>query len=193
MKILLFGVSCVGKSTVGEILAKKLGYKYFDLDDEVKKYYNTTLDKFVKTGWLNERDGKRGKVLRNIIDHNDDLVLAVTPMYYIVSIKRYIQTPDFLRIELYDSPENIFERVIYTDENDEFYEDEEYKQSHKKEIIREIKKDITCYGAKYKSIGMSGRFNVNGESAETVADRLITEYNLKGGLQVKIVFNSELL
>ena len=39
---------------------------------------------------------------------------------------------------------------------------------------------------------MSGRFNVNGESAETVADRLITEYNLKGGLQVKIVFNSEL-
>ena len=38
MKILLFGVSCVGKSTVGEILAKKLGYKYFDLDDEVKKY-----------------------------------------------------------------------------------------------------------------------------------------------------------
>ena len=44
---------------------------------------------------------------------------------YIKGIKRYIQTPDFLRIELYDSPENIFERVIYTDENDEFYEDEE--------------------------------------------------------------------
>ena len=50
MKILLFGVSCVGKSTVGEILAKKLGYKYFDLDDEVKKYFNTTIDNFVNTG-----------------------------------------------------------------------------------------------------------------------------------------------
>jgi shikimate kinase len=192
MKILLFGVSCVGKSTVGEILAKKLGYKYFDLDDEVKKYFNTTIDNFVNTGWLYDRDMKRGEVLRNIIHHNDDLVLAVTPVYYITGIKRYIQSPDFLRIELYDSPENIFERIIYTDENDEVYDNEEYKQSHRKELIREIKKDITCYGAKYKSIGMSGRFNINGDSAEAVADRLITEYNLKGGLQVKIVFNSEL-
>jgi shikimate kinase len=34
MKILLFGVSCVGKSTVGQILAQKLNYKFYDLDDE---------------------------------------------------------------------------------------------------------------------------------------------------------------
>ena len=106
MKILLFGVSCVGKSTVGEILAKKLGYKYFDLDDEV-------------------------------------------------------------------------------------YDNEEYKQSHRKELIREIKKDITCYGAKYKSIGMSGRFNINGDSAEAAADRLITEYNLKEGFRLNIVINTD--
>lgn len=37
MKILIFGVSNVGKTTTGEILANKLGYKFYDLDDEVKK------------------------------------------------------------------------------------------------------------------------------------------------------------
>jgi len=29
MKIILVGVSCVGKSTIGKILAEKMGYKFF--------------------------------------------------------------------------------------------------------------------------------------------------------------------
>lgn len=34
MNICLFGVSNVGKSTTGKLLAEKLGYSYYDLDDE---------------------------------------------------------------------------------------------------------------------------------------------------------------
>ena len=34
MKILLFGVSNVGKTTIGTMLAKQLGYSYYDLDEE---------------------------------------------------------------------------------------------------------------------------------------------------------------
>ena len=37
MTILLFGVSNVGKSTIGELLAHKLNFSFFDLDDEIKK------------------------------------------------------------------------------------------------------------------------------------------------------------
>ena len=39
MKIILVGVSCVGKSTVGRILADQVGYKFFDFDFEVEKYF----------------------------------------------------------------------------------------------------------------------------------------------------------
>ena len=39
MKILIWGVSCVGKTTVGSLLAKKLNYKFIDLNDEIKKRY----------------------------------------------------------------------------------------------------------------------------------------------------------
>lgn len=37
MNILLFGVSNVGKSVSGRLLADLLGYSFYDLDDEVKK------------------------------------------------------------------------------------------------------------------------------------------------------------
>lgn len=37
MVILLFGVSNVGKTVTGEILARKLNYIFFDLDEETKK------------------------------------------------------------------------------------------------------------------------------------------------------------
>ncbi len=37
MNILLFGVSNVGKSVTGKLLAQRLEYDFYDLDDEVKK------------------------------------------------------------------------------------------------------------------------------------------------------------
>ncbi len=37
MKIVLFGVPCVGTSTLGEKLAGKIGYSFYDLVDEIKK------------------------------------------------------------------------------------------------------------------------------------------------------------
>lgn len=36
MRIILVGVPCVGKSTIGKLLAEKLGYKFFDFDFEVE-------------------------------------------------------------------------------------------------------------------------------------------------------------
>ena len=62
--VLLFGVSCVGKTTLGALLAQSLGYEFFDLDEETKKYYSMTLEEFVHTGTLRERDIMRGHLLK---------------------------------------------------------------------------------------------------------------------------------
>ena len=42
MNILLFGVSNVGKSVSGKLLASHLNYVFYDLDEEVKKDQNMT-------------------------------------------------------------------------------------------------------------------------------------------------------
>ena len=33
MKILIWGVPCVGKTSIGRLLAKKLNYKYIDMNE----------------------------------------------------------------------------------------------------------------------------------------------------------------
>ena len=39
MKILLFVVSNVGKTTLGSMLAKRLGYNFYGLDEDVKRAF----------------------------------------------------------------------------------------------------------------------------------------------------------
>ena len=43
MKILIFGMCNIGKSTVGEFLARKLGYDFIDMDAKIKEKYGTML------------------------------------------------------------------------------------------------------------------------------------------------------
>ncbi len=62
MNILLFGISNVGKSTTGRLLAERLGYRYYDLDEEVKSRCHMTLEKFVHTVWPYERDKIRDEI-----------------------------------------------------------------------------------------------------------------------------------
>ena len=37
MKILIWGIPCVGKTDIGKMLAKKLNYKYFDMNEIIKR------------------------------------------------------------------------------------------------------------------------------------------------------------
>jgi len=43
MQILLTGVACVGKSSIGKKLAEDIGYVFFDLDVEIEKYYKKSI------------------------------------------------------------------------------------------------------------------------------------------------------
>ena len=45
--ILLFGVSNVGKTTTGRLLADQLNAKFYDLDEEIKTAYGMTLEMFI--------------------------------------------------------------------------------------------------------------------------------------------------
>lgn len=49
MKICLFGVSNVGKTTVWKLLAERLDIKFIDLDEEVKNRLKMSLEEFVNT------------------------------------------------------------------------------------------------------------------------------------------------
>lgn len=178
MNILLFGISNVGKTKTGQLLASKLKYKFYDMDEEVKLYLHTTLEEFVNTVWPYERDKIRGKILGNLISCEENKVIAVAPIYYSRMFNKYLQRNDVLAIELQDSPVNIFNRLVFSDENDRVYKDDEYRDAHASYYLREIKKDITYYKKAFSKI--TNKFNIDNDPPEQVVGRLMEQFELKG-------------
>ncbi len=126
INILFFGISNVGKSSTGKVLAQSLGFDFYDLDDEVKKAFGITLEEFVSTGNLKERDCKRCCVLKDIISKsNRSKVIAVTLISNDEHLSDIVSNDNTLSIELQDSVENIFDRLVFSDENDVIYKDDE--------------------------------------------------------------------
>ena len=178
MTILLFGISNVGKSITGELLAKQLGYHFYDLDEEVKRRRQTTIETFVTTIILEERDYIRGNIIGEIFDEDtENKVIAITPMTFYDNFEDYLEYPDVLAIELRDTPDNIFNRLAFSDENDVLYFDDDYKNAHAKHYLDEIAKDLEWYGQCNKKV--TNKFEMNGDIPEEVVSRLIAEYNLK--------------
>ena len=174
--ILLFGISNVGKTTVGMHLAKRLCFAFFNLDEKMKKTYKTTLEAFVNTGTLQVRDNKRGRVIREIMSKPEDKVFAISPISHAENFNKVLLQPGVLAIELQDSPENIFDRLVFSDENDVIYKDDEYKNQHKAHYISEIKEDIRWYKRSFAKV--TNKLFMNNEPVEMVVDRIIKDYQL---------------
>ena len=79
------------------------------------------------------------------------IVFAITPISYPDNFKNIITNTDVLSIELIDTAENIFDRLVFSDENDKLYKDDDYKELHRDYYLTDIKLDIDWYGKAYGS------------------------------------------
>lgn len=147
------------------------------MDEEVKHHYAVTLEEFVNTGSLEERDQKRGEILQMIAGDCRDKVVAVTPITYMEYIRKFLRRKGVLAIELYDSPENIFDRLVFSDENDNVYFDDDYKNTHKSYYLKDIIEDMIYYEERWKEL-VRNKFDMKGEPPGAVVERLIQEYGL---------------
>lgn len=177
MNIIIFGVSNIGKTTIGSIMADILKIKFYDIDEEIKKAYKITNEQFVSIGTLELRDAKRCRTLNDLIKIEENKVIAVTPLSYASRIWHLFDDPNTICIELKDAVENIFDRLIFSDENDVIYTDDEYKNAHKDHYMREINDDIFWYGLVYKDI--KNKFDLAGMNAHDAAVKIIKRYKLK--------------
>lgn len=84
MKVVLIGYMGSGKTTVGKLLAKELGFEFIDLDDYIETSLNEKIAHIFKTkGELYFRK-KESELLNEILHDNRDLVIALgggTPCY----------------------------------------------------------------------------------------------------------------
>lgn len=178
MIILLFGISNVGKTTVGKLLAKKLNYQFYDMDEEIRKYYHTTNIGFInRYKNLEDRDQRRAKLLKRLLKNKDHVVVAVTPISFFNDFYDIVFEDNVLSIELSDTVENIFDRLVFTDDDDKIKDDSrEYAHVHKNYYMRDIFEDYIYYHRIYKVL--ENEFKMEGKLPEEVVDVLYDKYQL---------------
>ncbi len=147
MKLLIWGVSNIGKTTIGKELSKKLNCKFYDVDDEIIDIYGS-IDNFQEI-FPNDyaRFDEKEELMMNIIDtENKDFIMAVSPIFSSSAVEELLDT-DTISIEIIDTPEAIYNRLIL--EGDDALE---YKERHKEHYMQEIKWDQVASFNEFKDI-----------------------------------------
>lgn len=147
MKLLIWGVSNIGKTTIGKELSKKLNCKFYDVDDEIIDIYGS-IDNFQEI-FPNDYDRfyEKEELMMNIIDtENKDFIMAVSPIFSSSVVEELLDT-DTISIEIIDTPEAIYNRLIL--EGDDALE---YKERHKEHYMQEIKWDQVASFNEFKDI-----------------------------------------
>ena len=168
MKLLIWGVSNIGKTTIGKELSNKLNCKFFDVDEEIIDIYGS-IDNF-QAIFPNDYDrfDEKEELMMNIIESdNNDFIMAVSPIYSASVVEELLDT-DTISIEIVDTPEAIYDRLIL--EGDDALE---YKEKHKEHYIQEIKCDQAASYNQFKNMPKVHIDNQNiNESVETVFNYL---------------------
>ena len=153
-------------------------YSFYDLDEEVKKEFQMTLEEFVHIENLRWRDQKRGRIIKKILSKEENMVFVISPISYTDNFGKRITEDNILSIELVDTPANIFDRLVFSDTDDTIYKNDDYKNQCRDYYMSDIKADLEWYGNVYSKIGVKNRFEINNDSPKTAVKRLIKEYGL---------------
>ncbi|HPM11711.1 MAG TPA: shikimate kinase [Paludibacter sp.] len=173
MRILLTGISCVGKTTVGKILAERLQYHFFDLDDEIEKYFGESIER-LKARYRMEHDFRYEIgviVFKDILFKRDssDCVIAMPPSGLKDAYLRTIRKIDCIVVAINDTPENILKRIIFCDIDSKPFE-KHLTEENKRYYLKEIKKDISYFGKSYHRAHL--RVDIAGLSIEESVSRI---------------------
>ena len=149
MIIYLVGISCVGKTTIGKLLADFIDFEFYDLDEQIEKYFERPIEyiqnEFITTNGFRE---KTSVVLREILNTDQNMVIASTASgfrdHYLRQYKKTKNIKEIVSINLTDKPENILNRLTFYDKLSNQIE-KVLSDTDKKLYLKEIKKDITYY------------------------------------------------
>lgn len=73
------------------------------------------MEEFVHMENLRWRDQKRGKIIKKILSIEENIVFAISSISYTDNFSKRIIADDVFPIVLVDTPENIFERFVFSD------------------------------------------------------------------------------
>jgi len=153
MIIYIVGIGCVGKTTIGKLLAEKIGFSFFDLDEEIQNYYKKPIERIQdECLTMNGYREKASIVLDKLFSEKGDCVISGTPsglkFSYLRVYKRH-NDKKLISICLNDSFENVLERLTFYDKDSNPIK-ERLDGTKKKRYLNKIRADYNYFKDSYK-------------------------------------------
>jgi shikimate kinase len=158
MRIFLAGVSCVGKTTIGARLAGLLEHRFFDLDVETERFFETSIER-LRSRHLTSHDFRRAasQALRHVLAREDsyNCIIALPPSGLLGDYWKVVsETRSATIVVLRDTPENILKRITFYDVDSRPVR-KSLTDREKRLYLREIKRDITYFSNSFRRAHVS--------------------------------------
>jgi shikimate kinase len=179
MIVYIVGISCVGKTTVGRLLADNLGSVFYDLDEEVQKFYQKPIERIQNECLsMNGFRKKASIVLEVLFKKEENSVIAGTPSglrdSYLQVYKKYKKEKDIVSINIIDKPENILNRLTFYDIDSKLLKIK-LEENERKKYLKKIIGDLNYFK---KSLSRADlQFNIENLSLLEIPDLIKKELN----------------
>jgi shikimate kinase len=172
VRVFLTGVSCVGKTTIGRRLSELLDVGFFDLDEEIERFFGTSIERlqsrFITMHSFRE---EAAKALVHLLGGpaSRECVIALPPSGLMGGYLRVIKKSPGIRVVLRDLPERILERLVRYDVDSRPI-DKSLTAAEKRLYLREIKKDATYFRSSYERANL--QVDISGLDVDEAAQRV---------------------
>ena len=143
MRVSLVGVSCVGTTTIGRILADRRGWPFFDLDEEIERHFGLSIER-LQARFLTGYDYRKDC----IATANPDCVIALPPSGLRDVFLRVVRHVPGVTVAVHDTPENSLERITFYETGSRRIE-RHLTGEERILYLKEIKADISYFKRSY--------------------------------------------
>ena len=175
MIIYLVGMYCVGKTTVGRLLAERIGYSFFDVDASVEEYYQKPIERIQDECLGMHEFRRRSSVVLDLIFSKDiDCVVAGTPAGlkagYLSVYKKHKKTKELYSVYLNDAPTNILNRLTFFDK-DSNQLDVTLTEAQRERHLTGIREDVAYFEDSFRRADF--KVNLRDLKVEEVVDKVL--------------------
>jgi len=172
MRVFLTGVGCVGKTTIGKKMGKLLGIRFFDLDNEIESFFDTSIERLQNRFLtIHSFRNEAAKALVHLLNRpeSQDCVIALPPSGLMGGYLRAIKKAKGITAVVTDKPENILNRIRFFDIDSRPIK-KKLTPREKKLYLREIRKDITYFRTSYQRANL--QVDISGLDPEQAARKV---------------------